>query len=327
VTGETFIIKRGINKMKITTHKTIRITDTFYQLGTPSFPLYLSLGDNAMMIEGGTGATSAIIIEQIKELGIQPERIKYIVLTHTHADHIGAIPHLQKLWPHLKIAASPLAKQLLENERTVREFINADRSISEIMLSKGEINAYPPQLENYEFKVDQILEEGDQIDLGGDIVWTVHDTPGHSSCHISLLEETERTLIVGDATGFYVPETGVFWPNYFESLEKYCKSIRKLCSLSARRGALCHNGVVEGNLTDYFSRALEATAIYHTEMLERTAGGEDPVEIAMEKADWVNTLTDIQTLQVMQQLAKVLISRSQREADRENLITLPQLIR
>jgi glyoxylase-like metal-dependent hydrolase (beta-lactamase superfamily II) len=195
------------------------------------------------------------------------------------------------------------------------------------MISKGEIAEYPPVLENYVFKVDQVLEEGDQIDLGRGIIWTVHDTPGHSPCHISLFEEKERTLMVGDATGFYVPETGVFWPNYFESLQTYCKSIRKLCSLSARRGALCHNGVVNGNLTDYFTRALVATAAYHTEMLERLANDEDPRGIAQEKADWVNTLTDIQTLEVMQQLAKVLVSRSQREADKEDFITLPQLIR
>jgi glyoxylase-like metal-dependent hydrolase (beta-lactamase superfamily II) len=305
----------------------IRITDNFYQLGTPSFPAYLSVGANAMLIEGGTGATSAMIIEQIQQLGMQPERIRYIVLTHTHADHIGAIPHLQKLWPHLKIAASPLASKLLESERTVKEFIAADRSISDIMLSKGEIDGYPPELERYVFRVDQVLEEGDRIDLGNGIVWTVHDTPGHSPCHISLFEEKERTLMVGDATGFYVPETGVFWPNYFESLESYCRSIRKLCSLTARRGALCHNGVVEGDLPEYFSRAMESTAAYHEEMLRRVAGGEDPAEIAVEKADWVNTLTDIQTWEVMRILAKVLVSRSLQHADKESVITVPQLIR
>lgn len=313
--------------MRENKHKPVKVTGHFYQLGTTSFPVYLSMGENAIIIEGGTGATSAIIIDQIRDLGIDPKCIKYVVLTHTHADHIGAIPHLQKLWPHLKVAASPLAMKLLSQERIVKDFVSVDRSISEIMLSKGEINSHPTVLDKYIFQVDQVLEEGDQIDLGDSIIWTVHDTPGHSSCHISLFEEKEHTLMVGDATGFYVPEQGVFWPNYFESLEAYCKSIRKLTSLPARRGALCHNGVVEGGLKEYFSRAIQSTKAYHREMLQRLSVGEDAAGIAIEKARWVNTLTDIQTLEVMRRLARVLISRSQHEAEQEERITVPRHIK
>ena len=44
----------------------IAITDNFYQLGTHSFPAYLSLGDDGMIIEGGTGATFPIIIGQLR---------------------------------------------------------------------------------------------------------------------------------------------------------------------------------------------------------------------------------------------------------------------
>jgi glyoxylase-like metal-dependent hydrolase (beta-lactamase superfamily II) len=312
--------------MSIKIHKPIAITQSFYQLGVPSFPAYLSLGDNGMILEGGTGATFRIIVDQVEQLGIDPVRIKYLVLTHTHADHIGAIPHLKKLWPHLKIAASPLAIKLLKSEKMVKEFIGVDSTIAQIMISKGEIAAMPPQLEYYSFEVDQVIEEGDRIDLGSGIIWTVYDTPGHSACHISLFEEKERTLMIGDASGFYVPEKDVFWPNYFESLETYCKSIRKLAVLSARRGALCHNGVVSGDLYRYFIKALMATDAYHNEMMERLEKGEDPTEIALEKAHWVETLTDIQTLEVMHRLAKLLITRSRTRAGKENLVSIPRLI-
>jgi len=53
----------------------------FYQLGTQDFPVYLSMGDDGMIIEGGTGAFFPLIVNQIKELGIAPERIKYLALT------------------------------------------------------------------------------------------------------------------------------------------------------------------------------------------------------------------------------------------------------
>jgi 2-aminobenzoylacetyl-CoA thioesterase len=305
----------------------IAITGNFYQLGTPSFPVYLSLGENAMIIEGGTGSTYNLIVEQISRLGIDPGRIKYIALTHTHSDHIGAIPHLKKLWPHIKVAASPLAAKLLKSEKASKEFLAVDRSIAQIMLNKGDLATMPHQIEDYIFNIDQVIEEGDKIDLGGGIRWTVYDTPGHSACHISLFEEKEKTLMVGDATGFYVPGKDVFWPNYFESLELYCKSIRKLAALSANRAALCHNGVIEGHVNEFLCKAIEATDKYHHEMMRRADAGEDHGQIANEKGNWVNTLTDIQTLQVMQRLAKVLISRSHAEAHKENLFSIPALIR
>jgi glyoxylase-like metal-dependent hydrolase (beta-lactamase superfamily II) len=303
-------------------HEPISITRSFYQLGTPSFPAYLSLGDNAMLIEGGTGATFAIIVEQIEELGIEPERIEYIALTHTHPDHIGAVPHLKRLWPHLKIAASSLAVKLLKSQRMVKEFRENDRTISEIMINKGEIAEMPPELEHYVFEVDKVLEEGDRLELGSGIVWTAYHTPGHSPCHISLYEEKEGTLAIGDATGFYVPEKGVFWPNYFDSLEAYCSSIRKLAALQARRGALSHNTVVDGSLGDYFQKAIKATESYHLEMLERLGKGEDPENIALDKAKWVNSLTDIQTFEVMYNLAKLMLTRSQSEAGKKKLFTI-----
>ncbi|MCX6009248.1 MAG: MBL fold metallo-hydrolase [Chloroflexi bacterium] len=304
-------------------HEPVTITRSFYQLGTSSFPAYLSLGDDGMLIEGGTGATFAIIVEQIEELGIEPERIKYVVLTHTHPDHIGAVPHLKRLWPHLKIAASPIAAKLLKSQRMLKEFLVTDRSITEIMINKGEIAELPPELENYIFEVNNVLEEGDRLDLGSGIVWTVYYTPGHSPCHISLFEEKEGTLAIGDATGFYVPEKDVFWPNYFDSLEAYCNSIRKLSALPAQRGALSHNAVVDGWLGQYFQRAIMAAESYHLEMLKRLGNGDDAEEIALEKAKWVNSLTDIQTFEVMYSLAKLMLARSQSEAGKEKLFTIP----
>ena len=74
-------------------HEPIKITTSLYQLGTPSFPAFLSMGKEGMLIEGGTGPTFSIMVDQMESLGIDPSTIKYIVLTHTHADHIGAVPH------------------------------------------------------------------------------------------------------------------------------------------------------------------------------------------------------------------------------------------
>jgi glyoxylase-like metal-dependent hydrolase (beta-lactamase superfamily II) len=308
-------------------HKPIKITNDFYQLGVPDFPVYLSMGDEGMLIEGGTGAFFTLIVKQIKELGIAPERIKYLTLTHTHHDHIGAVPHLKKLWPHLKVIGSSgtakVLKRLSEKKEALNEFLADDNSITEIQLAKGTISAAPPALNKYDFSLDHVLEEGESINLSRRVIWRVYNTPGHSACHIALNDENEGTLVIGDATGFYVAAKDALWPNYFESLENYCHSIQKLSTLPADRLVLSHNGVVETGTHAYFEKVMKVTEAYHTEMLERIAKGENSETIALEKAKWVNSITDIQTFEVMFNMAKLLIRRSHSASKKHNLFTLP----
>ena len=308
-------------------HGPIAITQRFYQLGIPSFPAYLSMGDDGMIIEGGTGATFDIIVDQIKQLGIAPERIQYLALTHTHYDHIGAVLYLKRLWPHLKVIGGSAAvksfKRLSEKKEALQDFLETDSNITKILLSKGEIAEVSPKLDSYIFKVDRVLEEEDSIDLGAGIVWTIHNTPGHSPCHISLNNKKEGTLVISDATGFYVPEKDVFWPNYFESLETYCDSIRKLSNLPAQRLILGHNGIVEGEVSNYFQKAMRATESYHFDIMERLQKNEDQEAIALEKAKWVNGLTDIQTFEVILGLTKLLMARSQSAPVNDSLFTIP----
>ncbi len=288
----------------------IKITSHFYQLGTKQFPAYLSIGEEAMIIEGGTGPTTNIIIEQIKQIGLNPEMVKYIALTHTHSDHIGAIPRLKKIWPQVKVIASQKGAKILKNGGILREFLWIDKNIAELLKKKKEIEELPQQLDDYDFNVDIVVKEGDKIDLGSGIVWDVYETPGHSPCHLAYFEEKEGSLVIGDATGFYVPEKDLFWPNYFDSLTDYLDSIKKLSQLNAKRGVLSHNCVIEGDLKGYFDRAIKATLSYHKEMLKRVQDGENVEEIAVDKANWVNSLTDIQPYKVMLNLSRLLIKRS-----------------
>lgn len=301
-------------------HEQIRITPHFTQLGTPDFPTYLSMGRDGMLIEGGTGATFPIMVDQLRSLAIDPERIRYIVLTHSHPDHIGAVPHFQALWPHIKLLASPIIGQVLNRTELFREFLLTDLGIAQLMKARGEIDALPEPVEEYVFKVDSTVQENDRIDLGEGIAWTIYETPGHSPCHISLLEEKEGILAIGDSTGFCVPEKATIWPNYFNSLEKYCDSIRKLSTLNAKRGALSHNGMIRGDLGDYLTHAMKATEAYHNAIQERIGRGEEIGEIALDHARFVDSLTDIQPFKVMYDLCKVLIKNSQKNGSPDHFI-------
>ncbi|MGD9117038.1 MAG: MBL fold metallo-hydrolase [Dehalococcoidia bacterium] len=304
-------------------YEILTIAPDFYQLGTPSYPAYLSMGDKGMIIEGGTGATFPIIVEQVKELGIAPERIEYLALTHTHPDHIGAVPHLKKLWPHLKIVAGAVAAELLKKEEVIQNFVKMDHTIAENLLVKGDIDWWPPELDNPVFEVDRVVKEGDKIDLGKGVVWTVYETPGHSPCHISFHNEGGGILVIGDATGIYEPGREVFWPNYFQSLEAYCDSIRKLAALPARIGARSHGGVVEGEPKQYLQRVMKATEDYHRELVDRVEKGEDAEKVVLEKAKWIYTFTNMQPFKLIHVMTGVTLKRSQAVDGRAGLFEIP----
>lgn len=314
ITYGLFIFKKGeqggSDFMVTKILKPVEVTPNFFQLGTFAFPAYLSIGEEGMIIEGGTGPTFQIMLDQIRYLGIDIRRIKYIVLTHTHPDHIGALPHFQYHYPQIKLLTTQIGAKILGKRELFKQFLLVDLGIAQLMKAKGEIDSLPESVKEYNFRVDQIIKEGDRIDLGCGIVWNIYETPGHSPCHISLFEEKEKTLIIGDATGFYVPDKDVFWPNYFESLHKYCESIRRLKKLGAVRAALSHNGIINHDIKNHLEKAMKATEKYHYELIERLNRGEIPEKIALEKARFVESLTDIQPFKVMYDLCELMIKNS-----------------
>ena len=289
----------------------IKLTDHFYQIGTPYFPGYLSLGEKNMLIDGGTSAVANIIEGQLQALDIHPESIEYISITHSHADHIGGLSRLKKKWPHMKTIASATAARMMANPKVIKQFEGMDSAISKIMKEKSEIDEIPVSMEadEYDFGVDIIADETFRIDLGNNIVWTVDTTPGHAGCQIALFEGYEGTAAIGDAIGFYNHTENAFWPNYFESLTDYADSIRKIARMNPARLALGHNGAVEKETRKFLAEALSATGAYHRELVKRAGAGEPIEAIAKDKAGQIASWSGHMSF-VVAMLIQVLIKQS-----------------
>jgi glyoxylase-like metal-dependent hydrolase (beta-lactamase superfamily II) len=275
------------------------------------------MGEMGMLIEGGTSATSDIILQQIDMLDIDPSRIKYMVLPHTHPDHVGAVPRIRRHWPHLKIVAGEVAAKFLSKDSFIKQFKPTDDWIIDILIKRNVITERPAPLDEYQFTADVVVAEGDTIDLGGGILWKVYHAPGHSPDHIALFEEKESTLTIGDITGYFDPDKNAFWPNYFVSLEEYCNSIRKLAALPAKRGLLSHNGVIEGDVNGYLKKAMKATETFHKDLLSRIDKGEDRNNICTERTDWVYAFAPLAPYKSMLSLNNLLcnITVAEREKD------------
>lgn len=74
---------------------------------------YLIRGKHIVMVDGGVPLKVNSFRKKLDQLGIRPEEIKLIVLTHSHIDHAGSAKAIQKL-TGAKVAYHEKEKEFLE---------------------------------------------------------------------------------------------------------------------------------------------------------------------------------------------------------------------
>lgn len=117
------------------------------------------------------GASSDIIIEAIEKNNLN---IKYILLTHGHFDHVGAVVGLKKKF-NAPVYLHKNDKNFLENPKEVRE------------------SAFGIQIESA--NVDIFVKEGDEIPFSDDYIKVI-ETPGHTLGSVCYL--FKNYLFAGD---------------------------------------------------------------------------------------------------------------------------------
>jgi len=117
------------------------------------------------------GGDFEIIEDHLKKLKL---KVQYIILTHGHIDHIGALGELKKATGAEILIHSKDSAMLYDLNQNLSIF-SGDKIIP--------------------IKADKLLEEGDIIQCGGIKLEVLH-TPGHTPGGISLL--TDKMIFTGD---------------------------------------------------------------------------------------------------------------------------------
>jgi metallo-beta-lactamase class B len=75
-----------------------KIFDNLYAIGRTSTVVYaLTTSDGIVLIDAGyPDQLESVLLPGLKELGLDPARIRYILVTHGHADHFGGSTVLQQ---------------------------------------------------------------------------------------------------------------------------------------------------------------------------------------------------------------------------------------
>jgi glyoxylase-like metal-dependent hydrolase (beta-lactamase superfamily II) len=210
--------------------------------------------------------------------------VKQVIVTHAHPDHVMAVPVFRQMFPEVSVLASAPAAKTLSIEKAVAFFRKMDAAFNDVFASAGSDagQAVSPSSEESQIAIDRVVGEGDLIEVSEGVSFRVLETPGHSDCSLSFHEPNSNVLLISDATGYYLPDEDLLWPNYFTGYGAYVKSIERLAGIGAEILCLSHNAVIRGadDVADYFHNALAATEEYHQHILAKAKTGKSVREIA-----------------------------------------------
>jgi hydroxyacylglutathione hydrolase len=182
----------------------MRLTERVYLVGSGSngFDLTDPYDCHVYLVDGGTelalidvGAGMGVeaIVENVKNDGFDPARIRHLIFTHAHGDHAGGGAGMRAL---LGEPATYLSSAVADDLR------KGDEKAVSLDVAKL-AGIYPLDYHLVPCPIDRELEEGATIEVG-QLQLTVFDTPGHSDGHVSLLldDSGRRTLFAGDVIFF-----------------------------------------------------------------------------------------------------------------------------
>jgi len=234
-------------------------------------------------MEGGVSGITYPFLQQLAQENISPESISYLIIPHSHFDHMMVFSTLKERYPWMKIVTSKLNQATFSSERILSKIFESDRKMTLALMERGLISEAPSLSSPTSFPVDLAVEEGSALDLGGGIKIKFIETPGHSPDLLSGFLEEEGILFCSDGAGFYTPPD-FFRPNYWYRLDEAEKSIDRMKTMDP--GILCrgHYGAIMGKeaVRYHLQRSRQSIEEFKTFVLEWINRGDSIEEITKE---------------------------------------------
>lgn len=190
--------------------KAVQVSPHVFQVGGNglSHPndccVYLVEGDGeSVLIDAGAGQSTALLVDNAQQVGIDISTIKYIVATHGHIDHIGGLKSLQE-----QLSAQVIAHQL--------ELPAIEEGLPHLTAADWYRTVYRP------VKVDIVVNSSQQVMQIGGREFNMLHTPGHTPGGISVYVDIDglRILFGQDIHGPFNQEWGSDMTQWRNSMEK-----------------------------------------------------------------------------------------------------------
>ncbi|MBX6386522.1 MAG: MBL fold metallo-hydrolase [Microbispora sp.] len=217
---------------------------------------YLILGDRPCLVETGTSTSAPVVRDALSSLGVGPDDLATVVVTHIHLDHAGGVGDIAKYYPSAEIVV---------HEKGARHLADPSRLMASARMVWGDkLDVLFGTLAPTDAARIRALGDTGSIDLGNGRTLASHYSPGHAKHHVGLLDSLTGDLYVGDAAGVYLPETGDLRPATpppdFD-LDVALGSIALFQALKPQRLLFSHYGPVE-DVSSTLERSAEELRIW-----------------------------------------------------------------
>ena len=202
-------------------------------------------GDRLALIETGTASTVPHVLAQIQALGLTPDDVDWIILTHIHLDHAAGAGALMQHCPNARLVVHP---------RGAAHMIDPAKLEAGTMAVYGEENYHRLYGRLIPVAAERVVEAHDGMTLDfNDRTFTFSDTPGHALHHVCIYDSASHGLFSGDTFGlsyrqFDDDDGGVLLfvtttPVHFDP-QAMRASIERIVALQPAQVYLTHYGAV-----------------------------------------------------------------------------------
>ena len=198
------------------------IFDNLYFIGTKTAGVWaVNTSDGIIVIDANFHYSSKELVLGLLNFGLDPNNIKYIVITHAHDDRYWGAKALQDTYPKARIAMSAADWDLVAKDNSPAQF---------------------------KPRKDMVVTDGQKITLGG-VTVTTYITPGHTPGTLSLIigPLTNRKSVASDngahvasiwgGTDPSIGRQGVqYYPDGQTMMRTHVASLRRFIDLGTRAG-------------------------------------------------------------------------------------------
>lgn len=153
------------------------------------------------LIDTGSNDSLPNTLEALARLGLGPDAVDYVILTHIHLDHAGGAGTMMRAFPNARLVVHPRGARHMAEPSKLVAGVTAVYGKEYVERVYGDILPIP---------AERIVEAGHEhaLSLAGRELLCL-DTPGHARHHICIVDRKTGGIFSGDMFGLSYREFDV----------------------------------------------------------------------------------------------------------------------